>query len=1159
VVVEEVARNAGGEKAGLKPGDLLLSWVRAPAPPANPEEARGEIGSPFDLADIEMEQAPRGDLTLLGTRDGARFSVVVPPGTWGITARPHFAERWLLLYQEGKDLIAVKEIDKGVATWSELSAQASKANDLELAGWLLLRVADTLATPGRWDEAHSAYQVALGAAKKHGEPRLVAKVWDAEAGAFQRRNKLPEAEAAYRESLQIREGNPTETLAVATSLTNLGAVAFGRGDLAAAEESFRKALALRERLAPVSLEVASSLNSLGVVARNRGDLVAAEQFYMRSLAIRQKLSPEGLDVARLLTNLGVVARDRGDLAAAEELHTRSLAMKEKLVPDSPDVAASLTNLGIVAENRGDLVSADRFFRRSLALREKFTPATLEVAGVLNNLGVVAARRGDLVAAEEFARRALAIREKLAPVGLDVAASLHNLAAVAAERGDLAAAGDFYSRALAIRQKLAPESVDVAVNLTNLGTVALQRHDLTGANELHKRSLAIASKIAPDSLDVARSLNNLGVVATARGDLIAAEEFYRRALGIREKLAPASLDVAVSLTNVAEVATERGDLQAAETNHKAALALRQKLAPASTVEAKSLYNLGMIARRRGQRAASADYLQQAIAALEAQTGRLGGAEEVRSGFTAQYIDYYRDYMDLLLEMNQLAQAFNVLERSRARSLLTMLTERDLTLAADLSPDLTRERTLINADYDRTQAAIARLNPAKDAAEIDRLLARLRELRDKREQTAETIRRTSPRFASLHYPQPLDVAGAQQSLDARTVLLAYCVTKEKTFLFVVQPSGRQLVRAAAPVSVFAIPIGETALREKVAAFRRLIQRGGESGEHSPVPILTAGHELFETLVKPAQSFIAASDRVLISPDGPLHMLPFAVLAQPADRSTRTDRYFIEWKPIHVVASATVYAELRKARPNTGDTAQPVVLAAFGDPTYPRWAQDGLDSIANPEVRAVIRSGYALASLPASRKEVEGIARLYAGSVTKYLGADATEDRAKAIGKGVRYLHFASHGLLDERFPLNSALALTIPETPAEGQANGLLQAWEVFEQMRIDADLVTLSACETGLGKEMGGEGLVGLTRAFQYAGARTVLASLWSVGDDSTAELMTRFYGHLKAGKAKDEALRAAQIEFIRRRASRATAQGTTSAGLHQPFHWAAFQLVGDWK
>jgi CHAT domain-containing protein len=136
-----------------------------------------------------------------------------------------------------------------------------------------------------------------------------------------------------------------------------------------------------------------------------------------------------------------------------------------------------------------------------------------------------------------------------------------------------------------------------------------------------------------------------------------------------------------------------------------------------------------------------------------------------------------------------------------------------------------------------------------------------------------------------------------------------------------------------------------------------------------------------------------------------------------------------------------------------------------------------------------------------------------------------------------------------PLNSALALTLPESPAPGRDNGLLQAWEIFEQVRLDADLVTLSACETALGQEMGGEGLVGLARAFQYAGARSVLASLWGVGDDSTAELMKRFYGHLQAGKAKDEALRAAQIDLLR----------GAAPGVAHPFHWAPFVLIGDWR
>ncbi len=200
-----------------------------------------------------------------------------------------------------------------------------------------------------------------------------------------------------------------------------------------------------------------------------------------------------------------------------------------------------------------------------------------------------------------------------------------------------------------------------------------------------------------------------------------------------------------------------------------------------------------------------------------------------------------------------------------------------------------------------------------------------------------------------------------------------------------------------------------------------------------------------------------------------------------------------------------------------------------------------------RSVVRSGVRLEPLPYTRDEVATIAKLYPERSETYVGEAATEGRAKGVGRGVGVVHFACHGVVDEQFPLNSALALTIPEDPGEGGENGLLQAWEVFEGVRIDAELVVLSACETALGKEMGGEGLVGLTRAFQYAGARTVVASLWSVGDASTAGLMGRFYGGVKGGKAKDEAMREAQLALLR--------DPKTS----HPFHWAAFQVIGDWK
>jgi len=302
--------------------------------------------------------------------------------------------------------------------------------------------------------------------------------------------------------------------------------------------------------------------------------------------------------------------------------------------------------------------------------------------------------------------------------------------------------------------------------------------------------------------------------------------------------------------------------------------------------------------------------------------------------------------------------------------------------------------------------------------------------------------------------------------------------------------------------------------------------------------AAGELYVLLLKPAEALMSSSQRLLISPDGPLHVLPFGALVRGAGEARQ---YLVEWKPLHFVVSATVYAELKRGRKE--GLSGPGRVVAFGDPKYPAAPSD----VGNLELRSFLGKGMGITPLPGTREEVEGIAELYPKQTVKYLGEEATEERAKGLGKEVRYVHFACHGLLDERFPLNSALALTVPEDPKEGQENGLLQAWEVFERVRLDAELVTLSACETGLGKEMGGEGLVGLTRAFQYAGARSVLASLWSVSDESTVGLMKGFYGGLKAGKGKDEALRDAQLGLLK------------DARTAHPFHWAPFQITGDWK
>jgi CHAT domain-containing protein len=255
-------------------------------------------------------------------------------------------------------------------------------------------------------------------------------------------------------------------------------------------------------------------------------------------------------------------------------------------------------------------------------------------------------------------------------------------------------------------------------------------------------------------------------------------------------------------------------------------------------------------------------------------------------------------------------------------------------------------------------------------------------------------------------------------------------------------------------------------------------------------------------------------------------------------------------------TLYSELKQRRREHGASS----LVAFGDPRYPRTDGDVVAlEVGDAAVRSALTRSLGLQPLPSTLIEVQSITRLWGEGAAARLAEKATEDRVKDLGAEPDLIHFACHGIVDQRFPLDSALALTIPARPEEGQDNGLLQAWEIFEQVRIDADLVTLSACESGLGKEVAGEGLIGLTRAFQYAGARTVLAALWSVADVSTAELMRRFYTHFKAGDSKDVALQRAQVEFIAGPIEVRSEGATRLEDYSDPYHWAAFQVIGDWR
>jgi CHAT domain-containing protein/Tfp pilus assembly protein PilF len=874
-------------------------------------------------------------------------------------------------------------------------------------------------------------------------------------------------------------------------------------EMALAEDSYHSALEVGETAWGENLQVARILTRMANLLRLRSRLDESAQVQARALEIQQRWAPDSLDIADSLNQLIGVAWGRGDFETMSEYARQALAFEERWFPDSVAMAKTLNSVGIVAIERGRYDEGTAALQRALAIQQRRVPDTLHMAMTLSNLGMVARLRGDLEPAMELHQRALAIWEKLAPRGLGIPPILCNLAAIARERGDLAESERLFRRALSIWEKTASDGVGVAGAMSSLGILARLRGDLDEAWSLHSRSLEIHERLAPGGTEAAGCLKNLGLVAAARGDLDAALDLYRRAQAIFERLVPGT-----------------------------------------TAEALVLHQLGQVYRRMGRPDEAARYFGRAMDALELQVGRLGGSQDLQAAFRARYEEIYLDAIEVELEQGHTAEAFHLVERSRARSFLALLAERDLALSGELPAELELSRQANAARYDRTLRDLTHWTAAAGEPAREALNAELGRLRRERDEIAAAIRKASPRLAALREPQPLDLAAARDILDPGTLALSYSVGKERTALFAVTREGGLRVEI--------LPAGEERLRGDVERFLEWVRKPDPlAGQDADL-----ARSLYRTLIGPVADLVERSERVLILPDGPLHRLPFGALL----RDTAEQQYLAEWKPLHTALSLTLYRTLRAS----GDAAtptgpKPAQLVAFGDPRYPRTLVsrddgDPVRGLLGPGLR-----GLNWSPLPHTRREVERIAEAYPGA-SLYLGEQATEERAKSLGRDVRILHFATHGYIDDRTPLDSALVLALPEELPAGRENGLLQVWEIFESVRLDADLVVLSACESALGRELSGEGMIGLTRAFQYAGARSVVASLWSVADRATAELMTRFHRHHAAGLSTAEALRVAQIELIRGPIRLTTSK---SKGMEMnasaPFYWAAFQLFGDWR
>lgn len=1059
----------------------------------------------------------------------------------------------------------------------------SRAQSADLPS--LMRQITEHAKAGRFAEATSqARQLVRAAERLAGkEHPLTATALSTLSELLVLQSQLDEAEPILRRVLVIREKSlGPEHADVAGTLANLANVSIERARYGDAEQYLQRALGIRQRaLGPEHADTTMTLLSIGRIRHLEARYAEAERLFQQGLAaLRKSLGPEHAYVAVALNNLAEVRKEQGRLAVAETHFREALTIQEKQFgQDSIYITAMLNNLGDLHTRQGKYSEAEDLHRRVVEIKQKALGSDHpDAARSLNNLAITFSRQGRATEAEALLRRALAIQEKAVGRGHpDVAATLNNLADAlgSLRRPDEAEA--LLRRSLAVREKqFGPEHASVAIALDNLAVVLQGQERFKDAEPIARRSLAIREK-AFDARHplVARSLSHLAVVLDDLQRHGEAEPMLRRALAIYEAaLGDRHPDFAATLYNLASHHRDLGHWQDAYAAFRRASAIlidRRNAAAATSEEG-----------RQGELGSSAALFRGLIAAAYRVTEGAQGEAAVK----------------LRAEAFESAQW---VAGARTSAAVSRMSARVAAGGGQLG-ELVRERQDLADQAAATDRALIALmsQPAEQRASAahgalrqraDGIALRLREI-----DAALNIR--FPEYTALTDTGPVSLSDTATLLNTSEALLLFIPTKDDIYLWAVTRNANRWVR---------IPLGAKVLDEQVAAMRCGLdhigawsgagaQRCTELLSHIKVPSagvikpfdLALAYQLYRALFGQVEDLLEGK-HLLIVPAGSLTSIPFHVLvASPLANEQRAlagDYRSVDWlarrAAISVLPSVASVKALRRLAQGSR-ASQPFV--GFGNPLL--FGPEGIDRRAwanqscrrsaphehrvagrapAPPARELARSGRTdvealrrQSPLPETADELCAVAQsLGAPASAVHLGEAATERRIKTLSASgelgrARYVHFATHGLLASetedvtQATAEPALLLTPPQRASE-EDDGLLTASEVA-QLKLDADWVIMSACNTAAGDKVDAEALSGLARAFFYAGSRALLVSHWYVDSEATVELITKAFAEMRAqpGMGRAEALRRAMLALI-----------DGGGRMAHPANWGPFVVVGE--
>jgi CHAT domain-containing protein len=710
-----------------------------------------------------------------------------------------------------------------------------------------------------------------------------------------------------------------------------------------------------------------------------------------------------------------------------------------------------------------------------------------------------------------------------------AASMNvNTAWIYNELGEHQKALDLYLQVQEVHRAQDKSYVD-PILLSNIGATYSQLGQYQTGLDMHLRVLAIRRASGSSVRGLAITLNNIASCYRDLGDRPKALDYYLQALNLMPRLGN-PFYTAATLNNIGISYRNLGQLEKALDYFNQALAVRQTIGDQNG-EAVTQSDIARLERDRGNFVEARNRIEAALAAIESLRLKVVNPH-FRTSLFASVQRNREFYIDLLMRMHKQsaaehfdALAFQASETGRARSLLELLAEARVAIREDVDASLLeRERTLLEqiSDVADRQDQLFKFRHTPEQATA--LAGQLSKLTAEYEQVQDRIRQASPRYAALTQPVPLGLDEIQQKvLDADTVLLEYSLGEEKSYLW-----------AVTPTSIASHELPGRATIEPLArrVYDLLIQRNPQYAE--------AAATLSQTLLAPVAADLK-DKRLLIVGDGVLQYVPFAALPSPV--AGDSDPLIVKHE-IVTVPSAAVVAVLRQEMTNR--RAAEKTLAVFADPVFslndPR--------VESPQANGTARSGGlpTMRRLRFSRQEADEIAR-FVPNDSRIAAVDFAANRALATSGEIgryRIVHFATHGLINNEHPELSGVVLSLVDEKGRPQ-NGFLRLYDLYN-LKLSAELVVLSACQTGLGRDIKGEGLVGLTRGFMYAGAPRVVASLWQVEDRASAEVMKRFYeGMFEKKLSPAAALKAAQVSMH------------NDKRWHAPYYWAAFTLQGEWR